>query len=64
MPCVRVEGGTVGALVEELSARYGERFGQIARAGTVVVDGERVAYDHPLAGGEEVAVLPPFSGGA
>jgi MoaD family protein len=63
-PCVRVEGGTVGALVDALSARYGERFGQIARAGTVVVDGERVAYDHPLAGGEEVAVLPPFSGGA
>jgi molybdopterin converting factor small subunit len=63
-PTVRAEGTTVGAVVQDLSVRYGERFGTIARAGTVVVDGERAAHDHPLVGGEEVAVLPPFSGGA
>jgi molybdopterin synthase catalytic subunit len=60
---VAAEGATVGEVVEELSARYGERFGAIARAGTVVVDGERASPDTALRGGEQVALLPPVSGG-
>jgi molybdopterin synthase catalytic subunit len=61
---VEAEGATVGELLDALSERYGERFEQIARAGSVVVDGERAEPATPLSGGEEVAVLPPFSGGA
>jgi molybdopterin synthase sulfur carrier subunit len=60
---VEAEGATVGALVDALSARYGERFGIIARAGSVVVDGERAPADRTLTGAEEVALLPPVSGG-
>lgn len=60
---VQVEGGTVGDIVDALAERYGERFGLIARAGSVVVDGERARPDDSLAGGEEVALLPPVSGG-
>jgi MoaD family protein len=60
---VPAEGATVGEVVESLSARYGDRFATIARAGTVVVDGERARPDTALRGGERVALLPPVSGG-
>ncbi|HEY7755371.1 MAG TPA: MoaD/ThiS family protein [Actinomycetota bacterium] len=60
---VEAEAATVGELVEVLAERYGERFGAIARAGSVVVDGERVGAETALRGPEEVAVLPPVSGG-
>jgi molybdopterin converting factor small subunit len=61
---VEARGRTPGELLAELAARYGERFEAIARAGSVVVDGERASLDTPLAGDEEVALLPPVSGGA
>jgi len=60
---VRAEGTTVGEVVESLALRYGERFGRIARSGSVVVDGESAGPDTPLSGEEEVALLPPVSGG-
>ena len=60
---VEAEGETVAELVEALGARFGERFAQIARAGSVVVDGERARPDTALEGDEEIALLPPVSGG-
>jgi molybdopterin converting factor small subunit len=36
----------------------------VARAGSVGENGDRASEDRPLAGGEEVALLPPVSGGA
>lgn len=60
---VEVEAATVAEVVERLSARFGERFREIARRGSVVVDGERASASRDLAGAGEVALLPPFSGG-
>jgi len=60
---VEAEGGTVAEVVDALSARYGERFERVARVGTVVVDGERAKLTTPLSEGQEVALLPPVSGG-
>jgi sulfur-carrier protein len=61
---VEAEGSSVGELVEALSRRYGERFEKVARAGSVVVDGERAGPETALIGGsQEVALLPPVSGG-
>ena len=60
---VEAEAATVAEVVDVLSARYGERFERIARAGSVVVDGERARDETPLSGTEEVALLPPVSGG-
>ncbi|HEX5901836.1 MAG TPA: MoaD/ThiS family protein [Actinomycetota bacterium] len=57
------EGDTVGEVIDALAARYGERFEAIARAGSAVVNAERVEPSRPLTGGEEVALLPPVSGG-
>ena len=60
---VEASGVTVEDLVAALSERYGERFAKVARAGSVVVDGERVPSDRALVEGDEVALLPPVSGG-
>ena len=60
---VEVEGAPVADVVEELSARFGERFERVARVGSVVVDGERASPNTRLSGGESVALLPPVSGG-
>jgi sulfur-carrier protein len=60
---VEAEGANVGEVVQALSARYGERFEGIARMGSVVVGGERADPATPLTEGQEVALLPPVSGG-
>ena len=62
-PNVEAEGDTVGEVIDALAARYGERFDAIARAGSAVVDGERAEPSRSLSGREEVALLPPVSGG-
>jgi sulfur-carrier protein len=62
-PNVEAEGETVGEVIDALAARFGDRFDAIARAGSAVVDAERADSSRPLAGGEEVALLPPVSGG-
>ena len=53
----------MGEVVEALSARFGDRFAGVARVGSVVVDGERADASTPLAEGQEMALLPPVSGG-
>jgi MoaD family protein len=59
----QAEGDTVAEVVDALGARYGERFAKVAAVGSVVVDGERATRETPLRGDEEVALLPPVSGG-
>jgi MoaD family protein len=60
-----VEAATVGALLERAQHRYGPEFGAVLGTARVWVNG-----DEPAAGaltilreGDEVAVLPPVSGG-
>jgi sulfur-carrier protein len=60
---VEAEGATVGEVVQALSTRYGERFASIARVSSAVVGGERADAETPLTEGQEVALLPPVSGG-
>jgi MoaD family protein len=61
----RVEGSgrTVGEVVDALSERYGQRFASIAAVGSYVVNGERATRDTVIAEGDELALLPPVSGG-
>ena len=61
---LEAEGATAGEVADALSRRFGERFARIASAGQLVVNGERATRDTPLAEGDEVALLPPVSGGA
>jgi MoaD family protein len=61
---VEAEGKSAGDVIDVLSSRYGERFSQIAAVGSVVVNGERATRSTPVAAGDQVALLPPVSGGA
>jgi len=56
-------GRNAGEVAHGLDATYGERFAAIAAVSSVVVNGERAARDTPVAEGDEVAILPPVSGG-
>ena len=50
--------------VRELSERFGPRFDRIMEAGTVIVDGEPAGRERILGPDDEVALLPPVSGGS
>ena len=60
---VQATGRTAGELGADLAARYGERFAAIVDVSSFVVNGERASSATPVAEGDEVAILPPVSGG-
>lgn len=60
---VQASGRTVGDVVDALGERFGERFTSVAGVSSFVVNGERAGRQTPLAEGDEVALLPPVSGG-
>ncbi len=60
---VEAAGRTAGEVADALSAVHGERFAKIAAVSTFVVNGERAERRTPVADGDEVAILPPVSGG-
>ena len=57
-------GRALGQLSDELVARYGPDFGRVLRTCAVWVNGEPAPSSYVLCAGDEVAVLPPVSGGA
>jgi MoaD family protein len=60
-----VEAPTLGALLSVASARYGAAFTAVLASSRVWVNGDEAEQgpDTPLHDGDEVAVLPPVSGG-
>ena len=60
---LEASGRTVGDVSDALSVEHGERFAQIAAVSTFVVNGDRATRDTVIADGDEVAILPPVSGG-
>jgi MoaD family protein len=60
---VEAAGKTVGDVVDALSARFGERFATVAAVSSFVVNSERAGRATVIAEGDEVALLPPVSGG-
>ncbi|GIW09958.1 MAG: molybdopterin synthase sulfur carrier subunit [Dehalococcoidia bacterium] len=56
------EGTTAGALFEQLVASY-PALGRLARVARLAVNGAYAPAEMVLAPGDEVAVLPPVSGG-
>ncbi|MGZ5212636.1 MAG: MoaD/ThiS family protein [Actinomycetota bacterium] len=61
---VEAPGKTVGDVVDALSDRFGDRFAAVAAVSSFVVNGERAGRSTPIAEGDDVALLPPVSGGA
>ena len=60
---LEVPGASVEEIVQTLTEKFGRRFGEIARSGSVVIDGERGAFEQRIDDDQEVALLPPVSGG-
>jgi MoaD family protein len=60
---LETSGTTAGEIADALGETYGERFAKIAAVSTFVVNGERADRDTAVAEGDEVAILPPVSGG-
>lgn len=59
-----VDGATVDEVLAQARARYGDAFTALLASCRVWVNGEPAAGADPVAAGDEVAVLPPVSGGA
>jgi molybdopterin converting factor small subunit len=60
----QVRGYTVAEVLDDAKARYGEHFAAILARSRVWVNGEPAPPEQILQDGDEVAVLPPVSGGA
>ncbi|MGH9188325.1 MAG: MoaD/ThiS family protein [Acidimicrobiales bacterium] len=56
-------GSTVAEVLEAARARYGSGFAALLDTCRVWVNGEPASPDQPVGEGDEVAVLPPVSGG-
>ena len=59
-----VEAKTVGELLELASGRYGTGFVEVLKTCRIWVNGEAATPDTSISAADEVAVLPPVSGGA
>lgn len=60
---VDLEGATVGDLLDAAGRRFGAPFLEVLGTSRVWVNGEPATRDRPVAPTDEVAVLPPVSGG-
>lgn len=61
---VEIEGDTVGEVLDGAVARFGPRFGDSLKRARVWVNGEEASREHAVRSGDELALLPPVSGGA
>ncbi len=59
-----VEGDTVAEILAAASRRYGSEFAAQLEVCRIWVNGDPAEAATPVAEGDEVAVLPPVSGGA
>jgi molybdopterin converting factor small subunit len=58
-----LEGETVAAVLAAATARYGDDFAAVLETCKVWLNGEAVDPSTPVGDDDEVAVLPPVSGG-
>ncbi len=60
---VQIDAGSVGQLVADASEQFGSDFRALVPVCRVWVNGEPANDSDPIAHGDEVALLPPVSGG-
>ena len=61
---VAIDAASLAELLETACRRFGPEFEQVLRTSAVWVNGEPVDGDPAIGELDEVAVLPPVSGGA
>lgn len=59
-----VSGATVGEVLETARTRFGPTFAELIPHSRVWLNGDDVPLDAAVTDDDEVAVLPPVSGGA
>lgn len=59
-----IEGETVGAVLDAAVARYGSAFADVLTTCKVWVNGDPAERPDTVRSDDEVAVLPPVSGGS
>lgn len=58
-----IDGSTVDEVLTAACARYGDGFADVLGRSKVWVNGQPAARDDPVRASDELAVLPPVSGG-
>jgi MoaD family protein len=58
-----IPGSTVDEVLAEAARRYGSSFAEVVATSRVLCNGEPVTGDAAVTDGDEIAVLPPVSGG-
>ena len=58
-----IAGTSVGAVLDSAVAQYGAQFEAVLGMSKVWLNGEEVSREQPVTDKDEVAVLPPVSGG-
>lgn len=61
---LEVEGATVGEVVDAAIRQVGPEFGRVVATARIWRNGDEAQTDDPVTEGDEVALLPPVSGGA
>jgi sulfur-carrier protein len=59
-----IDGATVAEVLRSAEVRYGDRFKDVLMTCRVWVNGDDVGPDAEVGPDDELAVLPPVSGGA
>ena len=60
---VSCEGSTVSEVIQNAITMFGPAFAEVVKMSKVWVNGEEVPREHIVHNNDEVAVLPPVSGG-
>jgi molybdopterin synthase sulfur carrier subunit len=58
-----VPGSTVGDVLHAAISRYGDAFATVVASSKIWVNGEPAESGDPIGSADELAVLPPVSGG-
>jgi MoaD family protein len=61
---VELDADSVGDALDQAVERYGDRFARSLATAQVWVNGDKSGRDTPLQDGDEMALIPPVSGGA
>lgn len=59
----RIDGPTVGAVLDAAVERFGAGLAEVLPSCKVWINGDPADRDDPVGNDDEVAVLPPVSGG-
>lgn len=60
----QIDGGTVGEVLAAARGRYGDAFAKVLAGSRVWLNGQPAAPEDTVDDDDEVAVLPPVSGGS